>query len=153
MARQTRFIEYPLLLAALVALLALSAGVAHAQAPATRRVAVATRTLVRGTVLTADDFTMRDTTLRGTADSVAVGWVARRLIGAGEVLRMPAVERPRAVAANQHVELEWRDRNVVLTIRAVATRDAALGERIAVRTDSGRRVQATVVGPGRVRLP
>ena len=147
-------VEYPVLVATLVALLVISAGVAHAQQPASQRVAVATRTLPRGTVLAESDFTVRDTTLRGPLDTTQVGegWVTRRLIGAGEVLRMPSVERPRLISANQPVQLEWRDNNVTLTLRGVATRSAALGERIAVRTDSGRRVEATVVAPGRLRL-
>lgn len=148
-------VEYPYLVATLVALIALSATVAHAQTrEPTRRVAVATRTLARGTVITADDFVMRDTTVRGYVDTTTVGegWVTRRLIGAGEVLRSPAVERPYAVTANQPVELEWQSSNVRLTLRGVATRNAALGERIPVRTDSGRRVEATVIAPGRVRL-
>jgi len=151
-------IQYPYLVAILVTLLAISTSLAHAQAPTTRsqRVAVATHTLARGTVLGAGDFVFRDTTLRGLTmidtNMVGEGWVTRRLIGAGEVLRVPAVERPRAILANQPVELEWKDGNVLLTLRGIATRDAALGERIAVRTDSGRRVEATVVAPGRLRL-
>jgi flagellar basal body P-ring formation protein FlgA len=150
-------VEYPLLVGTLVALLMLSSRIGHAQtAPAsgTQRVAVATRTIARGTVLSAGDFTLRDTTLRGPIDTslVGEGWIARRLIGAGEVLRMPAVERPRMINANQPVELVWQDSNVILTLRGIATRNAAMGERIAVRTDSGRRVEATVVAPGRLRL-
>jgi flagella basal body P-ring formation protein FlgA len=149
-------VEYPLLVGTLVALLALSAKIGHAQteAPGTHRVAVATRIIARGTVLSAGDFVLRDTTLRGPSDTTSVGegWVARRLIGAGEILRMPAVERPRMINANQAVQLEWSDSNVTLVLRGIATRNAALGERIAVRTDSGRRVEATVVAPGRLRL-
>jgi flagella basal body P-ring formation protein FlgA len=149
-------VEYPLLVGTLVALLALSAKIGHAQTDAsgTHRVAVATRIIARGTVLSAADFILRDTTLRGPSDTTTVseGWVARRLIGAGEILRMPAVERPRMINANQPVQLEWSDSNVTLVLRGIATRNAALGERIAVRTDSGRRVEATVVAPGRLRL-
>ena len=153
-------VQYPVLVGTLVALIALSARMAHAQAPATTpapgmpRVAIATRTIARGTVLSASDFVMRDTTLRGPSDTATAGegWVARRLIGPGEVLRMPAVERPRVVSANQAVQLEWSDSNVTLVLRGVATRNASMGERIAVRTDTGRRVEATVVAPGRLRL-
>jgi flagella basal body P-ring formation protein FlgA len=146
-------IEYPRLVATLVVLIALSAGVANAQ-EATRKAAIATRTLARGTVLSANDFVVRDTTLRGPADAMPVGegWVTRRLIGAGEVLRIPAVERPHLVTANQPVEVEWRDSNVTLTLRGIATRNAALGERVPVRTGSGRRMEAVVVAPGRVRM-
>src|SRR3954462_6992202 len=148
--------QYPVLIGTLVALLALSAKLGHAQTPGepTRRVAVATRALPRGTVLAAGDFVMRDTVVRGPVDTSTVtsGWVTRRLIGAGEVLRAPAVERPQVVSANQSIQVEYQDRDVRLTIHGVATRNAALGERIAIRTDNGRRMEGTVVAPGRVRL-
>jgi flagella basal body P-ring formation protein FlgA len=143
--------KYPLLVGMLVALIALSAGLAHAQS---RRVAVATHLLPRGTVLTADDIVYRDTTVRGPIDTntVVTGWVTRRLIGAGEVLRMPAVERPTVISANEPVEVEWADRNVTLTVRGVAGRNGAIGERVPVRTGFGHRVDATVIAPGRVRI-
>lgn len=153
MARPTKGFAHPFLLAALAVLLLLSAGLAHAQLPA-RRAAVATRALARGTVLSVDDFAFRDTTLRGPADTsrVDAGWVTRRAIAVGEVLRSPAVEPPTIVSANQSVEIVWRDQNVRLTIRGIAARNASLGERVPVRTELGRRIDATVVGPGRVRL-
>lgn len=145
--------KYPLLIGTLVALLALSAGLSHAQEPK-RTVAVASRLLARGTVLGADDIVYRDTTVRGPIDTnqVAAGWVTRRAIGAGEVLRSPAVERPAMVSANEPVSVEWADRNVMLTVRGVVTRNAALGERVTVRTALGHRVDATVIAPGRVRI-
>lgn len=148
--------QYPRLIGTLVALVvlsALSARLAHAQA-ATRHVPVATRALARGTVLSADDFVMRDTTLRGVADTnhVEAGWVTRRLINAGEVLRTPAVERPAIVSPNQPVQIEWQDRNVRLVLQGVATQRGGLGERVSVRSDTGRRMEATVVAPGRVRI-
>jgi flagella basal body P-ring formation protein FlgA len=145
--------RHPLLVGTLLALLALRVGLAHAQAPA-RRAAIAARLLPRGTVLTADDIVYRDTTLRGPIDTntVVPGWVTRRLIGAGEVLRTPAVERPVVVSANEPVSVEWADRNVLLTIRGIVTRNAALGERVTVRTELGRRIDATVIAPGRVRI-
>lgn len=143
----------PYLLTALAILLALSASLAHAQQP-TRRAAIATRVLARGSVLSVDDFVYRDTTLRGPADTsrVDAGWVTRRTINAGEVLRAPAVEPPTIVQANQPVEIEWQDQNVRLTLRGIAGRNGALGERVSVRTELGHRIDATVVAPGRVRL-
>lgn len=120
-------------------------------------VAVATRTLPRGTVLSAGDYELRDTTLRGNValpDSTPVepGWVTRRMINAGELLRSPAVEAPSVVNANSPVLIEWRDGNVQLTIQGIAARDGALGERIPVRTELGKRFEATVVAAGRVRI-
>lgn len=120
------------------------------------RVAVATRAIARGTVLTADDFEMRDTTVRFTSASdatpVMAGWVTRRSFNAGEVLRAPAVEAPAVINANSPVIIEWSDGNVSLTVHGIAQRNGALGERIPVRSDLGKRFDATVVGPGRVRI-
>lgn len=146
-------IAHPYLLAALAILLMLSASLARAQAP-TRRAAIATRALARGTVLNSDDFVFRDTTFIGAADTARIdaGWVTRRSFAAGEVLRTPAVEPPTIVSANQPVEIEWRDQNVRLTLRGIAARNGALGERVPVRTALGRRLDAVVVAPGRVRL-
>jgi flagellar basal body P-ring formation protein FlgA len=120
----------------------------------TRRLAVATHALARGAVLSADDFEFRDSTMRAPLDSsrVAPGWTTRRMIAAGEILRSPAVEPPIVVGANQPVEVEWADQNVRLTIRGIAARNASVGERVAVRTELGRRVEGTVVAAGHVRI-
>jgi flagella basal body P-ring formation protein FlgA len=155
----TRRLFHPLTLVALIALVMLSVRLAGAQIKAgtttgTRRIAVATHTLARGTVLIADDFALRDTTVRGASDTtqVSAGWVTRRIIAAGEVLHIPAVERPQVVSANQSVQVEFQDQNIRLTIRGVATRNGSVGERVGVRTETGRRMEATVVAPGRVRV-
>ena len=129
-----------------------------ADAPAPKqRVAIATRTIARGTALTADDFELRDTTMRMNATEpdttpVVAGWVTRRTINAGEVLRSPAVEAPAVVNANSPVLIEWSDGNVSLTVHGIAARNGALGDRIPVRSDLGKRFEATVVAPGRVRI-
>jgi flagellar basal body P-ring formation protein FlgA len=143
-----------LVLTALAALLAPAMGQVDAQQPAARKVAVATHALARGAVLGAGDFTYRDTTVRFSLDTntVAAGWVTRRVIAAGEVLRVPAVEAPTLVSANQPVELEYEDQNVRLTVRGTATRRGSMGERVEVRTEQGRRMEGVVVAPGRVRI-
>jgi flagella basal body P-ring formation protein FlgA len=119
-----------------------------------RRVAVATRTIGRGVSLSANDFEYRDSTLHTTPDTsvIAAGWVTRRVIAAGEVLRAPAVEPPTVVTANQPVSVEWIDQNIRLTLRGIATRNASIGTRVSVRMESGRRIDGTVVGTGRVRI-
>jgi flagellar basal body P-ring formation protein FlgA len=125
-----------------------------AQQATSRRVAFATHALARGAVLTADDFQVRDTTLRAPLDTgvVAAGWVTRRTIAAGEMLREPAVQPPDVISANEPVELEFREANVRLIIRGTATRSAALGERIIVRTEQGKRIEGVVIAAGRVRI-
>jgi len=132
-----------------------SAGASAAQPK--QRVAIATRTLARGTVLSGGDFELRDTTMRMSAAQpdttpVVAGWVTRRTINAGEILREPAVEAPAVVNANSPVLIEWVDGNVSLTVHGIASRNGALGERIPVRSDLGKRFEATVVAPGRVRI-
>jgi flagella basal body P-ring formation protein FlgA len=119
-----------------------------------RRLPVAAHAIARGTTLTADDIEFRDSSTRTRIDSsrVAPGWTTRRTIAAGEVLRAPAVEPPIAVGANQSVEVEWTEQNVRLTVRGVAARNASLGERVPVRTESGHRIEGTVVAVGRVRI-
>jgi flagella basal body P-ring formation protein FlgA len=113
--------KYPLLVGTLVALILLSAGLARAQ-ESSRRVTAPTRPLPRGTVLTPEDIVYRDSTIRGPIETngVAVGWIMRRLIGAGEVLRAPAVERPAIVSANTPGERECADRNITLTLNCMA---------------------------------
>lgn len=140
--------------------IALGAHALSAQTPAAgrpKRVAVATRAIPRGTVLTGDDFVVRDSvvhTVSAIPDTtrVVAGWSARRSIAVGELLIEPAVEAPSVVAANTPVQVEWMDRNVTLTVRGVAARAGAIGDRVPVRTEMGRRLEATVVAPGRVRV-
>lgn len=120
----------------------------------THRMPIALHTIVRGSVLTVDDFEYRDTTTHAPADTaeVAAGWVTRRTINAGEILRTPAVEPPTIITANTPVQLEFVDGGVRLTVRGIATRSGSLGDRITVRTELGKRVEGTVVAPGRVRI-
>lgn len=120
----------------------------------TRRVAVAAHAIARGAVLSVDDIEYRDTTLRVVTDTseIVPGWVTRRMINTGEVLREPAVEPPQVVTANEPVLVEWIDGNVSLTINGIAARSASLGDRIPVRTELGKRIEGTVVAPGRVRI-
>ena len=147
----------PRLIVSLATFVLLSAQAAGGQQPQgmMRRVAVATHAIARGAVLTADDVEYRDSTVHNApldTNRVAPGWVTRRVISAGEVLRAPAVEPPMVVSANQPVAVEWSDQNVRLTLRGIATRNAPVGSRVTVRMESGRRVEATVVGAGRVRI-
>ena len=148
----------PRLVVSLGTLVLLSAHAGEAQQATPRRVAVATRPIARGATLGVGDLEYRDSTLVSTfapvADSnpVTAGWVTRRVIAAGEVLRAPAVEPPSAVSANQQVAVEWTDQNIRLTMRGIATRNAPVGSRVSVRMESGRRLETTVVGAGRVRI-
>ena len=96
-------------------------GLAHAQAPrVTRR---SPRASCRAAPCsTADDFVYRDTTLRGPTDTnaVAAGWVTRRLIGAGEVLRDAGRRAARGgLGQSNRSASNGRISNVLLTIRGI----------------------------------
>jgi len=56
------------------------------------------------------------------------------------------------VTANEPVLVEWVDGNVSLTVHGTAARNGSIGERVPVRTELGKRIEGTVVAPGRVRI-
>jgi flagella basal body P-ring formation protein FlgA len=152
-----KWLASPILFVAFIALVLLSARIMSAQTTPTKRVAIATHAIPRGATLAADDFVVRDTAVRFVGampdtTPVSAGWTTRRAYAAGEILRTPGVEAPTAVNANTPVEVEFQDKNVSLTLRGIAARNAAVGERVPVRTETGRRIEATVVAPGRVRI-
>jgi flagella basal body P-ring formation protein FlgA len=119
---------------------------------------VATRRLPRGTVLRATDLAPArvparvDAHGRAHADSclVAPGWVARRVIQPGEVLRPPAVAPAALVAAGQAVRYTFRHDGLELTLDGVAPVGGALGDTIPVRLGARRRVTGVVAGPAHV---
>ncbi len=104
-------------------------------------IAVAARDLQRGAVLADTDIAHRDTVLVGSKpDGPVAGWVARRAIPMGAALASPAVGPASAVVAGRPVTLVWRSGELEVSTRAVAVGTAAAGERVAVRTESGRRI-------------
>jgi flagella basal body P-ring formation protein FlgA len=154
----TRRLLQPVVVIAAIALALFTARLAGAQSASpvapTHRIAVATRALPRGVVLLASDFELRDTTMRGTPDTtkVVAGWTTRSSIVAGEVLRSPMVEPPVVVNANASVQVEYTDAGITLTMRGIAARNGSLGDRVPVRVDSGKRLEGTVIAPGRIRI-
>ena len=132
------------------------------------RVAVAAHEIARGSTLTAGDiaYAPRDAHTRersrsatpstnttpAAADDSLVGFTTRRLLAAGEPLRAPAVVAPQLVKSGDLVEIVWGQDGIVVTLRGRATRSAGVGERIAVRVDSQRKLEGTVIAAGRVRV-
>lgn len=144
--------------AALLALPASGAG-AQADGPAAARdslldVVVATRRLPRGTVLTASDLAPARRpvggVLRNTYTPAAPGWVARRVIQAGEVLRAPAVAPAPLVAAGQQVRFTLTQDGLALTLEGTAPVAGALGDTIPVRLGARRQLRGVVTGPAQV---
>jgi flagella basal body P-ring formation protein FlgA len=120
---------------------------------------VATRDLARGDTLQAADVALVDTLLvwrwtgapADTARAVT-GWVARRAIAKGELLRAPAVAPPPVVASGSTVTAIWQDGPVRLVLTGVALNTAAAGAPVGVRIDRTRRLDGVAVAPNTVRL-
>lgn len=111
-------------------------------------VAVAARDLARGTVLRPEDIAREAPAAPGATDSgeVGEGWVVRRLVRQGEVLRSPAVAPPSAVRAGEPVQGVVRRGVVELRVWGVALNDAPVGGIVHLRTADGRRFTGTATG-------
>jgi flagellar basal body P-ring formation protein FlgA len=147
-----------------VAMLAGSACMLHAQAAPLARdqrriaVAIATRALVTGDTLAASDFAVTDTVVTWRWSSApdttrpVAGWIARRPIAVGEVLRAPAVVAPPVVMTGSSVTAIWQEGGVRLVLKGIATNNAAVGAPVGVRLDRNRRLDGIAIGPNTVRL-
>ena len=123
------------------------------------RLSVATRALQRGDTLRAADIATLDTSIVWRWSSVApdttpaqAGWVTRRAIAAGEVLRAPAVGAPPMVTAGRSVAVIYQDGPVRIYLTGVATNSAPYGAAVGVRIDPTRRLDGIAVAPNTVRL-
>ena len=122
-------------------------------------VSVAARALVRGDTLQASDIATMDTTIVWRWNSVAPdttralpGWVTRRNIALGEVLRAPAVMPPPAITSGTRVTVIWQDGPLRVVVTGIATNTAAIGAPVGVRIDPTRRLDGIAAGPNTVRL-
>jgi flagella basal body P-ring formation protein FlgA len=88
--------------------------------------------------------------LRATYTPAAPGWVTRRVIQAGEVLRAPAVAPRPLVAAGQQVRFTVQHDGLALTLDGTAPVAGALGDTIPVRLGARRRLRGIVTGPAHV---
>lgn len=123
------------------------------------RLSVATRDLARGDTLIATDFIAVDTAIvwRWTHSSpdttqAQAGWITRRPIAKGELLRYPAVTAPPMVKAGSKVSVWYQDGPVRITLTGIATNTATLGAPVGVRVDKSRRLDGIAVAPNSVRL-
>lgn len=117
-------------------------------------VTVATRRLPRGAVLQAGDLQVMRVAggLAAARRHTAVhpGWIARRVIQPGEILRPPAVAPAPLVTAGQAVQFTFQQDGLALTLDGVAPVAGSLGDTIPVRLGARRRVTGVVAGPARV---
>jgi flagella basal body P-ring formation protein FlgA len=80
------------------------------------------------------------------------GWVTRRNIALGEVLRAPAVMPPPAITSGTRVTAIWQDGPLRVVVTGIATNTAAIGAPVGVRIDPTRRLDGIAAGPNTVRL-
>ena len=119
---------------------------------------VARHALLTGDTVRADNIATLDTTIvwlwsAAPDTSRAVdGWIARRAIRAGEVLRSPAIMAPPVVSAGARVDAIWQDGPLRLVLSGIATNSAAIGAAVGVRIDPSRRLDGVAIAPNLVRL-
>jgi flagella basal body P-ring formation protein FlgA len=118
-----------------------------------RTVPVATRALPRGASLTTADYQLLAAVVRPALRNAAAaesGWVTRRAVAAGEPLVEPAVGPPALVASGQPVNFVADHAGIRLAIRGTAATSGALGDRVWVRVEAGRRLRGIVTAPATV---
>ncbi|MBK7404627.1 MAG: flagellar basal body P-ring formation protein FlgA [Phycisphaerales bacterium] len=119
-----------------------------------RQVATAGRTVERGSTLTPEDVSVDERWLRpgdpAVGPGAAIGSVARRRIGPGDLLTGQMIEPPIVVHKGDRVYVKVLLNNMVMRRIAVATEDGAGGQSIefAAVSDSRQRFRATVVERG-----
>lgn len=123
-------------------------------APASAQRPAATRDLPRGHVLEAGD--IEHATASREEDDAALpapGWVTRRMIRSGELLRAPAVVPPPLVARGDTVTVNWRVAGIRIARKGVALGDGFRGDTLLVRVGALHRVRAVAKGPSIVDVP
>jgi flagella basal body P-ring formation protein FlgA len=120
------------------------------------RVWTAAHDIERGVELEATDLSSVAGVLWGpptaSGPGVEPGWVTRRRIAKGEEIRRPAAEPPHAVKSGDDVTIEAVYGSITLTLAGRANGSAAIGEVVQIRAETGKRLEAVVVGPGLVRI-
>ncbi|HEV2642839.1 MAG TPA: flagellar basal body P-ring formation chaperone FlgA [Candidatus Elarobacter sp.] len=136
----------------LAALMCVTHG-ARAQSAPRLRVPVAARDLARGNVLSASDIAWADTSLATAGRTVVTpGWIARRAIRAGEVLREPSVSRPDLVASGNAVDVIYTVPGVTIKVRGTAVGNGAEGDEVFVKLENRKRLRGIVAGANTVRV-
>jgi len=119
---------------------------------------VSKRVFALGDTVHAGDIALLDTTvvwpwnsMPDTTSAVA-GWIVRRPVAIGEVLRAPSIMAPPVVSAGAAVTAIWQDGSLRLVLTGVAMNTASLGAPVGVRIDRSRRLDGVAVAPNTVRL-
>lgn len=115
------------------------------------QVLVATRALVRGSVIAQEDVVVARRRLNGTRldhlrdPAAAVGRVATRAIGPDQILAAANVMLPRLVKRGDEVTIASIGTAVSVQVKGQALKDGALGDRISVRNLNSKRVVEGIV--------
>jgi flagella basal body P-ring formation protein FlgA len=120
---------------------------------------VAARAMSRNTTLNDGDLRQQDRVVWGapSPDTTARGLTStggqtRRAVREGEVIRSADLVPTPVMRAGDLITAEFIHNGVRLALAGTALQNAALGGRVAVRLDRGRRFAATVIGPNTVRI-
>jgi len=121
------------------------------------RVVVPAHDIARGSTLADGDLvyaTVANDVMSGTATAMSdlVGMQARRMLRAGETLRLEDVRRPIVVTRGSTVTMVFEVPGLVLTATGRAMSEGGVGETVTVQNPASyRQISAIVTGPGQVR--
>jgi flagella basal body P-ring formation protein FlgA len=118
-----------------------------------RSMAILVRPVDRGQIISASDVEQRDMPARSAnADTVfdapsIVGTAARRALRPDQILRRRDFEQPRIVQRNTVIMVSYQAPGLVVTVRARALDEGAMGDVVRVlNLQSNRLIEGTVVG-------
>jgi flagella basal body P-ring formation protein FlgA len=121
-------------------------GQASPQTTAQTFAPVAAHDLARGVELAAAD-------IAGDSGSASrVGWITRRVIRAGEPLKVPAIAPAQLVRAGVEVTVRAAVGGVLVTRTGTALSSGSLGDRIRVRLDSQHTITGIVASSASVKI-
>jgi flagellar basal body P-ring formation protein FlgA len=121
------------------------------------RIVVPAHDIARGTTIEPSDLayaTVPDTVMSGTVSRPddLVGMQTRRVLHAGEGIRLDDVRHPVLVTKGSTITMTFEAPGIVLTASGRAMSEGGLGETVTVQNPASyRQVSAVVIGPGQVR--
>jgi flagella basal body P-ring formation protein FlgA len=121
------------------------------------RVVVPSHDIARGTTILEADLaykTVGDNVMSGTVSAMKdlIGMEARRVLHAGESVRLEDVRRPTLVTKGSTVTMTFEAPGITLTAAGRAMSEGGMGETVTVQNPASfRQVSTVVTGPGQVR--
>ena len=124
-----------------------------------REVAVASRSIRRGDMLTGADIQRDRRRLSGTglsavdAPESVIGMVARRPIRAGDIIRSSQLAAPLAIKRGDTVKIKASNTSIAIVTSGEALSNGSVGQQIRIRNlNSERVIRARVTGPGEAEV-